>query len=82
MINDHTVGHNEYLAAIAALPEQTISRQQLGPGVAVRVPKAFGAGYQLGTIAAQDRDKHLGLIWLVDTPEGRLRLMPDEIEVM
>lgn len=75
--------HNEYLAAIAALPDQTISRDTtLRVGRQVRVPRAFGNGYQYGTIAQSDRDRHLGVVWLVDTPEGRLKLLPDEIEIV
>lgn len=76
-------GHNEYLAAIAGLHEQTVSRDPtIRLGRRVRVPKAFGCGQQEGTIASQERDRHLGLLWLVDTPEGRLRMLPDEIEVL
>ena len=75
--------HAEYLAAIAGLPDQTISRDTtIRLGRRVRVPRAFGCGHQEGTIACQDRDRHLGLLWLVDTPEGRLRMLPDEIEVL
>lgn len=74
---------NEYLAAIAGLPDQTISPDlTLSIGRRVRVPKAFGCGHQEGTLACRERDKHLGLLWLVDTPEGRLRMLPDEIEVI
>ena len=74
---------NEYLAAIAAMPEHTISRDTtLRLGRQVRVPRAFGGGYQYGTIAAREEDKHLGVVWRVDTPEGRLVLLPDEIEVI
>ena len=73
--------HNEYLAAIAGLPEQTVSPDlTLRLGRTVRVPKAFGGGYQTGTIAQRTEDRHLGVVWLVDTPEGRLKLLPDEIE--
>lgn len=75
--------HAEYLAAVAAMPSHTISRDNtLRLGRQVRVPRAFGCGYQLGTIAAREEDKHLGTVWRVDTPEGRLVLLPDEIEVI
>ena len=75
--------HNEYLAAISGMPEHTVSRDTtLRLGRTVRVPKAFGCGHQLGTIAAREQDKHLGIVWRVDTPEGRLVLLPDEIEVL
>ena len=76
--------HNaEYLAAIAGMPHHTVSPDRtIRLGRRVRVPKAFGCGHQEGTIACQDRDRHLGLLWLVDTPEGRLRMLPDEIEVI
>lgn len=74
---------NEYLAAVAAMPEHTVSRDAtLRLGRIVRVPKAFGGGYQTGTIASRTEDCHLGVVWLVDTPEGRLKLLPDEIEVV
>lgn len=79
---DTHVGHSEYLAAVAAMPEHTVSRDTtLRLGRTVRVPKAFGGGYQTGTIASRTEDRHLGVVWLVDTPEGRLKLLPDEIEV-
>lgn len=74
---------NEYLAAVAAMPEHTVSRDTtIRLGRTVRVPKAFGGGYQTGTIASRTDDRHLGVVWLVDTPEGRLKLLPDEIEVL
>lgn len=75
--------HNEYLAAIGGMHEHTISRDTtLRLGRQVRVPRAFGCGYQYGTIAAREEDKHLGVVWRVDTPEGRLVMLPDEIEVI
>ena len=46
------------------------------PGDRVRCPKAFGGGYQDGTVHGIDRDG----LWLVDTPEGRLRLYLEELE--
>lgn len=75
-------GDAEYLAAASALHEQTVSPDRtLRLGRKVRVPRAFAAGTQLGTIASRHEDRHLGTVWLVDTPEGRLTLLPDEIEV-
>lgn len=73
----------EYHAAASALHEQTISADPtIRLGRRVRVPRAFGGGYQTGTIAARENDRHLGVVWRVDTPEGRLVLLPDEIEVV
>ena len=45
------------------------------PGDAVRVPRAFGGGYQDGVIATADRCGYL-----VDTPEGRLLMYREELE--
>lgn len=76
-------GDAEAQAAIAGLHEQTISHNlTLRLGRTVRVPKAFGGGYQIGTIAQRSEDRHLGVVWRVDTPEGRLVLLQDEIEVI
>lgn len=75
--------HAEYLAAVSAMPDHTISRDTtIRVGREVRVPRAFGNGVQYGTVAAREEDRHLGVIWRVDTPEGRLTLLPDEIEVI
>lgn len=83
MTNETSPAENEYLAAIAGMPEHTISRDTtLRVGRKVRVPRAFGGGYQYGTVATREQDRHLGVVWLVDTPEGRLKLLPDEIEVL
>lgn len=73
-------GDNEAAAAAACIHEQTPSGLRIGQYV--RVPKAFGAGYQLGTIAFSEQDRHHGTVWRVDTPEGRLVLLPAEIEVV
>ena len=73
---------NEYLAAIAGMPDHTISPDlTLRLGRQVRVPRVYGDGVQDGTIAAREQDKHLGTMWLVDTPQGRLKYLPCEIEV-
>lgn len=73
-------GDAEAAAAVTHIHEQTPSGFRQGQYV--RVPKAFGSGYQLGTICARETDKHLGTVWRVDTPEGRLVLLPAEIEVV
>lgn len=72
--------NNEYLAAVAALPDQTPSPRTFAPGQAVRVPKSFGCGYQVGVISHEEIDRHLGRVIRVDTQEGRLVLLPDEID--
>lgn len=73
----------EYRAAILAMPQHTISRDTaLRLGRQVRVPLVYGNGVQYGTIAAREEDRHLGVVWRVDTPEGRLVMLPDEIEVI
>ena len=45
------------------------------PGDRVRCPRAFGGGYQEGTVFGREGDG-----WLVDTPEGRLALFTEELE--
>lgn len=74
--------HNEYLAAIAALPDQTPSPRTFAPGQTVRVPRAFGCGHQVGTVFSSETDRHLGTIYLIDTQEGRLRMLPDELDLI
>lgn len=73
-------GDAEAAAAVAHIHEQTPSR--LHVGTHVRCPRAFGCGHQVGTIHSTEQDRHLGLVYLVDTQEGRLRMLPDECEVI
>ena len=75
---DTHVGHNEYLAAIAAMPEQTAS-PAIQFGMRVTVPRVYGDGVQSGTVAKLEHDRHLGPMWLIDTPQGRLKYLPSEI---
>ena len=77
----HDPHHAEYLAAVAALPDQTISRRAFAAGQAVLCPRSFGCGHQAGTVYGPDEDRHLGRMYLVDTQEGRLRFLPDELQV-
>ena len=64
--------YREAAGAIAALAD--LHGWSPRPGDAVRVPRAFGGGYQDGTVAAADRGG-----WLVDTPEGRLLMYREEL---
>lgn len=75
-------GDAEAAAAIAGLHEQTVTPRRWQPGDVVRCPKAFGNGEQIGTVHAPEQDRRVGTIYLVDTPEGRLRLLPDELELV
>lgn len=75
-------GDAEANAAISYLHEQTPSGWPFAPGMKVRCPRAFGGGYQTGTIVCRELDRRIGTTYLVDTPEGRLRLLPDELEVV
>ena len=81
-MNDTMPGDAEAAAAAANLHEQTISPCRFAPGQHVRVPKAFGCGHQVGTVHSQEHDRHVGLCYLVDTQEGRLRMLPDELEAI
>lgn len=65
----------EAAAAEAAMAEFYGTVWKPKTGDRVRVPKAFGGGYQPGTVNGPDKDGYL-----VDTPEGRLFLYLDEIE--
>lgn len=69
---------NEYAAAVAAMPEHTAS-PSIQFGMRVRVPRVYGDGEQEGTVAKLEQDRHLGPMWLVDTPQGRLKYLPGEI---
>lgn len=75
-------GDAEAHAAIAALHEQTPSGWPFAIGQTVRCPRAFGGGWQTGTIVARDTDHYVGTVYRVDTPEGRLMLLPDQLEVV
>ena len=66
--------YREAAAAVAGMTE-TYGGWTPRPGDRVRCPRAFGGGYQEGTVFGQERNG-----WLVDTPEGRLRLNADELE--
>lgn len=77
-MNTTMPGDAEAAAAAAHLHEQTISPQRIAPGIRVRCPKAFGGGYQEGVVFCREDDA----TWLVDTPEGRLVLFREELEVI
>lgn len=67
--------HREAAAAQAAIAEfyGTVWKPQRGD--AVRCPRAFGGGYQDGTVHGTADGGYL-----VDTPEGRLFLYLEELE--
>jgi hypothetical protein len=67
--------YREAAAAEAAITEFYGSVWKPKPGERVRCPKAFGGGYQEGTVYGSNRDG-----WLIDTPEGRLQLFTEELE--
>ena len=66
--------YREAAAAEAAMAE-TYGRWTPQPGDRVRCPRAFGGGYQDGTLVCRERNG-----WLVDTAEGRLALFTEELE--
>ena len=69
----HTMpGDAEAAGAIAGMADTYGWRPTAGD--AVRVPRAFGGGYQDGVVATADRGG-----WLVDTPEGRLLMYREEL---
>ena len=68
--------HREAAAAEAAMAEFYGRVWRPTPGQQVRVPKAFGGGYQDGTVHCCEPTG----TWLVDTAEGRLRLYTEELE--
>ena len=70
----------EYLAAASALHEQTVSPRGFRPGQRVLVPRAFGSGYQEGTVYSTTDERRLGRCYLVDTEQGRLLILPDEMQ--
>ena len=67
--------HREAAAAQAAIAEFYGTAWKPQRGDAVRCPKAFGGGYQDGTVYGPDDGGYL-----VDTPEGRLFLYLEELE--
>jgi hypothetical protein len=67
--------YREAAGAIAGMTETYGPRWVPRPGDRVRCPRAFGGGYQEGTVFGPERNG-----WLVDTPEGRLALFTDELE--
>lgn len=67
--------HREAAAAEAAIAEFYGTVWKPRPGDRVRCPKAFGGGYQDGTVHGTDKDG-----WLVDTDEGRLLLYLEELD--
>ena len=75
--------YREAAGAIAGMLEAYGPRWVPRPGDRVRCPRAFGGGYQEGTVYGLDgnvnRVGHRD-IYLVDTPEGRLALFTDELE--
>ena len=67
--------YREACAAQAAMAEMYGSVWKPKPGDRVRCPRAFGGGYQEGTVVGPERNG-----WLVDTPEGRLAMFTEELE--
>lgn len=68
-------GDAEAAAAEAAIAEFYGRVWKPKPGDRVRCPRAFGGGFQEGTVYGPE-----GNGWLVDTPEGRLALFTEELE--
>ncbi len=68
-------GDAEAAAAIAAMGEIYISGWRPEPGEMVRVPRPFYGTYYIGRVA-----ENVGERWLIDTPDGRLEFLLDEIE--
>lgn len=69
--------HEREAAAVqAAMAELYGTVWRPRPGDRVRCPKALGGGYQEGTVHGPEPKG----TYLVDTPEGRLRLNADELE--
>ena len=67
--------YREAAAAQAAMAEFYGSVWRPKPGDRVRCPRAFGGGYQAGTVHGPDEGGYL-----VDTAEGRLFLYLEELE--
>jgi len=68
-------GDAEAAAAIAAMNEIYISGWRPEPGDMVRVPRPFYGTSYIGRVA-----ENVGERWLIDTPDGRLEFLLDEIE--
>ena len=68
-------GDAEAAAAVAAMAEIYVSGWRPQPGDMVRVPRPFYGTFYLGRVA-----ESVGERWLVDTPDGRLEFLLDEIE--
>jgi hypothetical protein len=68
-------GDAEAVAAIAAMNEIYISGWRPEPGDMVRVPRPFYGTSYIGRVA-----ENVGERWLIDTPDGRLEFLLDEIE--
>jgi hypothetical protein len=68
-------GDAEAAAAIAAMGEIYISGWRPEPGDMVRVPRPFYGTHYIGRVA-----ENVGERWLVDTPDGRLEFLLDEID--
>jgi hypothetical protein len=68
-------GDAEAAAAIAAMGEIYVSGWRPQPGDMVRVPRPFYDATYIGRVA-----ESVGERWLVDTPDGRLEYLLDEIE--
>jgi len=82
MIDQRFPGDAEAAAASAAMAEFYGQPWKPKPGDRVRCPKAFGGGYQPGTVYCEELSPQ-GLAtgsFLVDTAEGRLRLYLEELE--
>lgn len=75
MLKQTMPGDREAAAAQAAMAELYGSVWKPKTGDRVRVPRAFGGGYQPGTVYGPDEGGYL-----VDTAEGRLFLYLEEIE--
>lgn len=69
----------EYLAAVSYLPEHTPSPVRFRAGDEVMVPRVFGSGYQDGVVYGETNERRYGRCYLVDTAQGRLLMLPDEI---
>jgi hypothetical protein len=74
--------YREAAAASAAMAEFYGQVWRPRPGDRVRCPRAFGGGYQDGTVHGQELSPTgLGTgAYLVDTDEGRLLLYLEELE--
>jgi len=67
--------YREACAAQAAMADFYGQVWKPKAGDRVRCPRAFGGGYQEGTVVGPERNG-----WLVDTPEGRLAMFTEELE--